>query len=273
MSDALLPELLTVESVRRQTADTFDVVLDARARGGFRFQPGQFNMLYAFGAGEVPISIAGDPQEPGRLLHTIRAVGRVTRKLAELAPGQAVGVRGPYGQAWPLGEARGGDLIVVAGGIGLAPLRPVVLAALAARAAFGRLILCYGARTPADLLYQDDLPAWEALGVEVSVIVDRGDPGWQGETGVVTKLLGRLRIEPERVSAMLCGPEVMMRFAARELERLGLARSRLWVSLERSMKCGTGLCGHCQLGPLLLCRDGAPVRYDRALGPMLVRSL
>jgi NAD(P)H-flavin reductase len=271
MSDAFSTAWLTVESVRYQTRDTFDIVL--RPPGGFRFEPGQFNMLYALGAGEVPISIAGDPARPSELFHTIRAVGRVTRKLGELEPGQALGVRGPYGRAWPIHEARGRDLVLVAGGIGLAPLRPVLLAALGERAAFGRIVLCYGARTPGDLLYGDELAGWRALGIEVAVIVDRGDPGWTGETGVVTKPLARLGLDPARSLALLCGPEIMMRFAGRELERQGLPREQIWVSLERSMKCGTGLCGHCQLGPLLLCRDGAPVRYDRALAPMLVREL
>jgi len=270
--DAMRPEPLRVARVAWETADTFTFELDPSPRGGFRFEPGQFNMLYAFGAGESAISIAGDPSRPDRLVHTVRAVGAVTRVLAGMRRGDFVGVRGPYGRGWPVGEAHGHDLLIVAGGIGLAPLRPVVLHALANKKSFKSVSLIYGARTPSDLLYKKEISRWsKALRVEVTV--DRGDPGWDGHTGVVTKLLAGVVRSPESTRVMSCGPEVMMRFVARELGALGVSEDRIAISTERNMKCGVGWCGHCQLGPYLLCRDGPTFSYDRVARLLTVREL
>jgi NAD(P)H-flavin reductase len=267
LPDAMRPELLRVKRVKWETADTFSVELDARARGGFSFEPGQFNMLYAFGAGESAISIAGDVAEPERLFHTVRAVGSVTRVLSRIKKGDMLGVRGPFGRGWPVREALGKDLLIVAGGIGLAPLRPVVLEALRRRSEFSSVSLIYGARTPADLLYAKELARW-ASRARVEVTVDRGDADWNGHTGVVTKFISGVVRSPATTIAMTCGPEVMMRFVARELVGLGVEESRIFVSTERNMKCGVALCGHCQLGPYLLCRDGPTFSYDR-IGPLL----
>jgi NAD(P)H-flavin reductase len=262
-------EPMRLTSVTRDTSDTYSFELDA----GFAFEPGQFNMLYAFGVGEVPISISGDPARPA-LVHTVRAVGAVTRALTRLGPGDELGVRGPYGTAWPVAAAEGGDLLVVAGGIGLAPLRPAVYRALARRAHFRRLWVVYGARTPSDLLYRDELAVWSARDdMECDVIVDRGDSDWNGHTGVVTKLVDELPLDPERTLAMLCGPEIMLRFAARSLLGRGVPASGIYLSAERNMKCGVGLCGHCQLGPLLLCKDGPVLSYARLAPWMSVREL
>jgi NAD(P)H-flavin reductase len=270
--DAMAPELFPVKRLTWETSDTFTCELDAAPRGGFRFEPGQFNMLYGFGVGESAISIAGDPARPERLVHTIRRVGAVTEVLARLKRGEALGVRGPFGRGWPLSAARGRHLLVVAGGIGLAPLRPVVLHALAHAADFASVTLVYGARTAADLLYVRELSRW-AKRLRVEVTVDRGDADWHGHTGVVTKLLASVVREPGATTAMMCGPELMMRFAARELGALGVAESDVVVSGERSMKCGVGLCGHCQLGPYLLCRDGPTFTYDRIAPLLTVREL
>jgi NAD(P)H-flavin reductase len=270
--DVMVPELLGVTRVSRETTDTFTLELDAAPRGGFSFEPGQFNMLYAFGAGESAISIAGSADRSDKVVHTIRAVGGVTRALGQLRKGAKVGVRGPFGKGWPLSEARGGDLLLVAGGIGLAPLRPVVLHALAHRDEFRSVAVVYGARTPDDLLYHRELPRWAKV-LRLDVTVDRGDHAWEGHTGVVTKLLHRAVSDPSRTTAMMCGPEVMMRFAARELALLGVAESKMFISMERNMKCGVGLCGHCQLGPFLICRDGPVVAYDRIARLLTVREL
>ena len=274
MSDALKLEPMEVLRMRHDTKDTFTFDLDARPRGGFRFAPGQFNMLYAFGLGEVPISISGDPLRPAVLTHTGRAVGPTTRALEKLRRGDSLGVRGPFGTPWPVDEAQGRDLILVAGGIGLAPLRPVIYSILSRRQVFGKVCIAYGARTPDDLLFGKEIAKWRGrIDIDLEVTVDRGDPKWRGHTGVVTKLLGRFSLAAENTVAMLCGPEVMMRFASRELEGLGVPSSRIYLSMERNMKCGVGSCGHCQLGPTFVCKDGPVYPLHKVAPLMNVREL
>jgi NAD(P)H-flavin reductase len=258
-----------VARARRETHDTVTLALTAADGRVPPFAPGQFNMLYAFGVGEVPISISGDPGAPDRLLHTIRAVGPVTRALCGLRAGGMLGVRGPFGAAWPIDAARGRDLVIVAGGIGLAPLRPALLAVASDRSAYERVTLVYGARTPDDLLYRGELSRWRSrLDLDVAVTVDRAIGAWHGHVGVVTTLLARAAFDPASAVAFLCGPEVMMRFAALELRRRGVADARLHVSLERNMRCGLGHCGHCQLGPFFVCKDGPVFRLE-AVRPWL----
>jgi NAD(P)H-flavin reductase len=260
---AARPPAFSVRRVLRETADTFTLFLEP-PEGGFPFAPGQFNMLYAFGVGEVPISISGDPADPTALVHTVRAVGAVTRALRKLRRGDPVGVRGPYGHPWPMEQAHGHDLVIVAGGIGLAPLRPALHHVLHHRGQYGRVVVLYGARTPRDLLYTRELRSWgSGFDLEVEVTVDRATAEWKGEVGVVTRLIGRSPLDAGNAMAFLCGPEVMMRFAIMELQRRGMADGALFVSVERNMKCGVGLCGHCQLGPAFVCRDGPVFRYDR----------
>jgi NAD(P)H-flavin reductase len=236
------------------------------------FRPGQFTMLYAFGVGEVPISISGNGGGPA-LVQTLRAVGAVTRALCDARPGATVGVRGPYGTDWDMPSAVGRDLVIVAGGIGLAPLRPVVLAALAARENYHRVVLLVGARTPRDLLFPGELETWRGHGVDIAVIVDQADAGWTGHVGLVTALVDRAVFDPASCVAFVCGPEVMMRFTARSLMRRGVAADRIRVSLERDMKCGIGLCGHCQFGPMLVCRDGPVVTYDAVADLVAIKEL
>jgi NAD(P)H-flavin reductase len=239
--DPMWPVPFRVRHVGRETADIFTLTLDPPG-GGFRFAPGQFNMLYAFGAGEVPISISGDPARTGELVHTIRAVGAVTRALQELKAGAWVGVRGPYGSPWPLEGAHGHDVVVVAGGIGLAPLRPAIHQLLSHRGLYGRVAILYGARTPRDILFAKELAAWRGrFDAQVEVTVDRADPAWQGGVGVVTKLLAHARFDAEATQALVCGPELMMRFAVAALAERGLSHAAIHVSMERNMKCGVGL--------------------------------
>ncbi len=244
---------------KRETADTFTLDLDVSS---FRFEPGQFNMLYVFGVGEVPISISGDPQSPGPLVHTIRAVGTVTRAIDRLRAGDTLGLRGPYGSPWPVAAAEGLDLLIVAGGLGIAPLRPVVYHAMANRDLFGRVILLLGARTPADLVFRKEIERW-ARRIDVRVTVDRAGPEWTGRVGVVPALLDGLTLDPSRTVAMICGPEVMMRVTVRALVDRGISHERIHVSLERNMKCAVGFCGHCQFGPTFVCKDGPVIRFDR----------
>lgn len=233
-------------------------------------QPGEFMMLYAFGVGEAAISVSGDPTvTDGSITHTIRAVGAVSRALHDAGPGTVVGVRGPFGTPWGLDEAAGRDLVMVAGGVGLCPLRPAVLGALAKRARYGKLMLVVGARSRADFVFAAQLEKWaEEPQIEMHLIVDAVTPGWTGEVGMVTAPLSRLELNADRTTAFLCGPEPMLRFGAEALLAKGLAAQHIRVSLERNMQCGVGWCGHCQLGPLLLCRDGPVVGYDVA-GPLL----
>jgi NAD(P)H-flavin reductase len=273
MTIADVPERFRVTSSRRETDDTWTLEMEPVERRELEFAPGQFTMLYSYGAGEVPISVSGDPSRPGTLVHTVRAVGTTSIAVCATQEGDELGVRGPFGRGWPLAEARGRDVAVVAGGVGLAPLRSVVYTALAERGDYGRLTLLYGSRTPDQLLYRDELSEWMEHGdLETGLIVDAADESWHGRVGVVPALIERAELDPETI-AMVCGPEVMMRFAVEALEAAGLAPERIFVSMERNMRCAVGHCGHCQWGPSFVCRDGPVYPWSEA-GPWFrVREL
>jgi NAD(P)H-flavin reductase len=265
--DPLVPDAWTVVARRRDLADTVTLHVAPGDGSAPAWTPGQFQMLYAFGVGEVPISIAGD-DGAGGLLHTIRDVGAVTRALAALEPGAMLGARGPFGSAWPLAAARGGDLVIAAGGIGLAPLRGAIEHTIAARDDFDRVTVLIGARRDDQLLYLDDYPRWRAARIAVEVTVDHAAHGWAGHVGVITPLVRLARFDPARTHALICGPEVMMRFVAHALVEAGIDAPRIHVSMERNMQCAIGHCGHCQLGPELLCRDGPVLPWAR-IEPLL----
>jgi anaerobic sulfite reductase subunit B len=269
--DPMLPVPFCLAARIQNTPDTATLLLEPIDGGVVGFRPGQFSMLYAFGVGEVPISISGATE--GRLSYTIRSVGGVTRALVGATEGQVLGVRGPFGIGWDLATAEGGDLVVIAGGIGLAPLRSAILQLIANRKNFGRVCLVYGARTPAEVLYPVELLGWEQAGIEVIVTVDRADQTWSGRVGLVTKPLASLSLDPIRTTALVCGPEVMMRHVADTLTDLGIPAPHIQLSLERTMRCGVGLCGHCQLRELLICVDGPVVGLDVAGGLLKVREL
>lgn len=263
-----------VAGKRQDTHDTWTLTLEPTGETLAPFAPGQFAMLYAFGAGEVPISISADLSGPGPLVHTVRAVGAVTETLCSLEQGAYVGVRGPFGTAWPIAEAEGRDVIIVAGGIGLAPLRPVIYHARANRERYGRVTLAYGGRSPEELLYVDQLREWGAsFDLDVDVTVDTAGSEWRGRVGVVTTLISRADFDPANVAAFVCGPEVMMRFVAAELRSAEVPDESIHVSMERSMKCAVGHCGHCQLRELFICKDGPVFTYGRVEPLMKVRSL
>jgi len=274
-ADPMRPRPYRVQKIERDTSDTFTMHLVPEVgQAAFPFRPGQFNMLYAPGVGEVPISISGDPSLPQVLVHTTRAVGAVTKALGRLEKGGALGVRGPFGTSWPVEESEGSDVVFVAGGIGLAPLRPALHHVLEHRNRYGRVVLLYGTRTPEDILYEKQLRKWRAeLDLDVHVTVDRATRNWRGNVGVVTTLIPRVPFEARQTVALVCGPEVMMRFTVMELERRGVAEDRIHVSLERNMKCAVGLCGHCQLGPLFVCRDGPVFPYARVRDLVSVREV
>ena len=268
--DPMMPAIYTVRQVSKETQDTFTLTLGPEnGSGNGSFQPGQFSMLWVFGVGELPISISGDPSLHGKLVYTVRSVGEATHSLVSRKVGDGVGVRGPFGTGWPVQASRGRDVVVVAGGIGLAPLRPVIYEVLNNRSEYGRLVVLYGSRSPQDLLYRKELTGWaRQRETQVLTTVDYGGLSWRGHVGVVTTLFKYARLQPQRSVAMVCGPEIMMRFVARELQAHGFARNDIYLSMERNMKCAVGFCGHCQWGQHFICKDGPVFRYDQ-IRPML----
>ncbi len=274
-SDVMMVRPFKIRRMIKETDDTFSLELGPRdGTRGFSFEPGQFNMLNVFGIGEVPISISGDPTKTDELLHTTRAVGTVTKAMKKLKVGDTIGIRGPYGKSWPVREVEGYDVVVVAGGIGLAPLRPVIYYLLANREKYGKIVLLYGTRTPEEILFRKDLEKWRArFDLETFMTVDRATGDWRGNVGVVTTLIGRAPFDHLNSAAMICGPEIMMRFTVLELQKRGLVDDKIFVSMERNMKCGVGLCGHCQLGASFVCKDGPVYRYDQIRGIFTKREL
>lgn len=266
----MVPVSYRVARRRRETHDTWTLELEPAGDAALApFAPGQFAMLYAFGKGEVPISVSALP-----LVHTIRAVGVVSAALCDTRRGDVLGVRGPFGTAWPVEAAEGADVVVMAGGIGLAPLRPAIDHLLDNRERYGRVVVLYGGRSPQELLYTAELERWRGrFDVEVHVAVDQAAAGWYGRVGVVTTLVPRADFDPGHTVAMICGPEVMMRFAVAALQERGVPAEVIFVSLERSMKCAIRLCGHCQLGPEFICHDGPVFPWDRVEPLLRVREL
>jgi NAD(P)H-flavin reductase len=269
-TDIMAPLPYRVRRTFQETADTFTMELEpANGHASMTFAAGQFNMLYAFGVGEVPISISGDPTRPQPLVHTTRTVGTVTQALKKLKKGDLVGVRGPFGSAWPMEEAKGKDVVIVCGGIGLPPLRGAIYQILENRDQYGKFVLLYGARTPQDILFPAELEQWRGrFDMDVAITVDRATGDWRGNVGVVTRLIPQANFDPQNTVAMIVGPEIMMRYTIMELQKRGIPEAQIYVSMERNMKCGVGLCGHCQCGPTFICKDG-PVYTHAAIGDWL----
>ena len=268
----VVPTPVRVSRVRREMAGV--TTLELTPVSAFGFVPGQFNMLYMFGLGEVAISLSGDPAEESRIVHTMRAVGAVSQAIARLRRNDAIGVRGPYGSSWPVLDSEGSDVVIVAGGLGLAPLRPVIYRVFAHRERYGRVVVLYGARGPVDILYRRELDAWRRrLDVDITVTVDHAAADWWGDVGVVPALIARAPIDPDHTVAMVCGPEIMMRFTIDALRQRGLGIDRIFLSMERNMKCAIGFCGHCQFGPVFVCRDGPVFRFDRLASFFNIREI
>ena len=262
MKDPLLPTLCEIQTIQADSQDVFTLALTPPPQYQ-NFESGQFNMLYIPGAGEAAISISGDPNDTSRLVHTIRSVGNVTQLLQNQQVKDRIGVRGPYGRGWPVTRAEGKDLILVAGGIGLAPLRPVLYSVMSRREEFGRVVLFYGARRPDDLLFSEQLWQWKQQGVlELFVSVDTTNEEWRGDVGVITEFIPRANLVPAKTIAMVCGPEIMIRFSVNQLRECGMVAEDIYVSLERNMKCAIGHCGHCQLGPHFICKNGPVFDYQ-----------
>jgi NAD(P)H-flavin reductase len=266
-----LPYVVTKHTAEAPLTATLD--LQAATGDGMAFQAGQFTMIGRPGHAEVPISISGDPADSTTLVHTVRAVGDASRALVNARVGDTVLVRGPYGRGWDVADAQGNDVLILAGGIGLAPLRPAILEVLAHRERYGRVIVVYGSRSPDQLLYPEQLEHWRGrFDVEVRVTVDAAEAGWRGPVGVVTTVLPP-DLDPEHTMAFVCGPEIMMRLSADVLVDRGLPPGQVRVSMERNMKCGIGLCGHCQLRELFICTDGPVFGYQRVRDLLLGRGL
>ena len=254
---------------------TYRLTLDGDTDpAAYSFIPGQFNMLYLPGVGESAISMSGDPTRSDGWTHTVRVAGNVTKTLAGLKRGDTLGLRGPFGAGWPVEELAGVNLIIVAGGLGMAPVRSLIYHVVHHRNRYGHVWLICGARTPEALLYRREYELWRQHGIDVHETVDRATAGWTGQIGVVTTLIDRLRLpHPKQTQLVACGPEVMMKYAAASGVRLGIAVERTWLSLERNMQCATGLCGHCQLGPEFICKDGPVLRYDHIRPYLFVEQL
>jgi len=271
--DPMVPRVARVLRRRRDGPQVFTLDIEPEEAAP-AFAPGQFNMLTAFGVGEVPISLSGDPAELGYLVHTIRAVGPVSVALTRLGPGDVLGLRGPFGMGWPMLEAAGRDVVIVAGGLGLAPLRSALYRLFAERARYGKIVLLYGTRGPSDILFRREIESWRRrLDIEIEVTVDHAGSDWRGHVGVVTTLIARADFDPLHAIALVCGPEVMMRFAIAALGEAGLADDAIYLSMERNMKCAVVFCGHCQFGTVFICRDGPVFRYDRVRSLLALKEI
>jgi len=268
--DPMLPVLYRIHGVKQETDDTFTLELSpTHSNGEAAFAPGQFNMLYVFGVGEVPISISSDPAKAPAIQHTTRVVGTVTKAMRRLKRGDMLAIRGPFGTQWPVAEAEGKDVVIAAGGIGLAPLRPALYSLMRRREKYRKIVLLYGTRTPEDILYRKELEQWRGkFDLEIQVTVDRAASSWRGNVGVVTTMIPRAPFDPTNTLVMVCGPEVMMRFTAQEVLKRGVPANRVYLSMERNMKCGIGLCGHCQYRGYFVCKDGPVMRFDE-IGSLL----
>lgn len=262
--DSFLPHPTRIAAIKEEAyaIATYTLVFEDEALGRqYQFKPGQFNMLCLPGIGECAISISSDPETPLALAHTIRYAGNVTRAISRLKVGDVIGLRGPFGSAWPLKRLQGSDVYIVTGGIGLAPLRPILYSIMRHRPDFGRVVLLYGARTPADMLYTDEFEAWREHNIQIHATVDRADASWRGQVGVVPMLFYHLRLDPKTTTILACGPEIMMRFAIYEALARRIPKEKIYISLERNMRCALGFCGHCQFGPTFICKDGPVLTY------------
>ncbi|KZL16273.1 Anaerobic sulfite reductase subunit B [Pseudovibrio axinellae] len=271
----MLPQPFRVMDTREEISGCMTLrVVPVNNAGNTVYEPGQFYMVYFFGRGEVPISVSGDPRKTGELTFTIMDVGSVTHAIYSIKAGDTIGLRGPFGSAWPIGPLKGRDVIVVAGGLGLAPLRPALYHMLNNRNDYGELLLAYGARKPETILFEEELNSWrEKAPIDVDVNVNAAGRDWLGKVGVVTDLLKDRSIDPVNTSAVMCGPEIMMRFSAYALLNMGVAADKIYLSMERNMKCAIRLCGRCQYGPFFICHDGPVFSFDRIEHLLKIREV
>lgn len=264
--DLYVPEIAIVDEIVDETPDTKTFKLrleDKEFAKSFSWEPGQFVQLTVFGAGEAPIGFASSPLEKSFFELTIVKRGGVTKAMHLVGKGDRVGIRGPLGNCWPLEDAKGMDILIVGGGVGLAPLRPAILQMLANRRDYGEMWLLYGARTPADRNFKYDLEKWKGRGdLHLLQSVDLGDETWKDNVGVVTTLFDKIKIDPAKTVAFTCGPPIMIKFATIDLLKMGFSKDRIVTSLERYMKCGVGKCGHCCINHVYICTEGPVMTYE-----------
>jgi len=267
MNDVLLPDVASLTGLCDETPDTRTFRLrfrDLNRGQGFHFLPGQFIELSVFGYGEAPFCIASSPTRPEALEMTVRRTGQLTDALHQLGEGDEVGLRGPFGNGFNLEEAQGKDLLFVAGGIGLPPLRSLIWNVLDQRSRFGKVTILYGARTPTDLVYKRELGEWgKRSDVEFFVTVDTAQPGWTGTVGVVPTLFSKVTLHPDSTLAYVCGPPIMIEVVIKDLLARGFRQDSIISTLERMMQCGIGKCNHCAIGHRYVCRDGPVFNYGQ----------
>lgn len=268
MSDNIyFPSLVTIGEVRPETPDisTFVVAFDdPQLRESFTYRPGQFAELSVFGVGECPIGIASSPTWKGCLEFCVRAVGTVTNAIHDLDVGDKMGLRGPLGNSWPTKEVEGKNLLFIGGGIGLPPLRSLIHYVLDNRERYGAVEIIYGARSPQDLVYKQELNQWdERPDVDVHVTVDVGDETWEGPVGFVPPFLSEINPSPQNKVTFTCGPPIMIKLVVEALEEMGYADADIVTTLEMKMKCGVGKCGRCNIGDMYICRDGPVFTFDQ----------
>jgi NAD(P)H-flavin reductase len=276
LTDPFLPQLYRVTRAAPEIPDV--VTIDIEPVSGRRpsYGAGQFNMLYAFGVGEVAISMSGDPADESRFVHTIRDVGKTSSALTRLKEGDVIGVRGPFGTGWPVHEAEGLDVVMVSSGLGIAPLRPAIYHVLANRDRYGRVSILLGFHSPEDLLFRQEFEQWrQRLDIDLLVTVNHADRSWRGNVGGVQALqfIKRANFDPGETIAMVCGTETKMRYMATSLRDAGVPENRIYFSMERNMKCALGLCGRCQFGPEFTCKDGPVLRFDRISHILAIREI
>ncbi len=261
-----IPKLARIRDIRPEVSGiaSYEVQFaDERLAETFRFQPGQFNMLHLPGFGEAAISISSDAEQHASLWHTVRVAGNLTQALSRMKTGHSLGIRGPFGSSWPTEACQDNDVVIACGGVGLAPLRPMIYHIMNHRDRYGRVFLLYGARSPHDLLYTSEYEAWREADIEVEVTVDLGNAKWEGHIGVVPMLFYRLRLDAPRTHVLTCGPEIMMRYVIFEALARRVEPANIHLSMERNMNCALGFCGHCQLGPVFVCKDGPIFSYEQ----------
>jgi NAD(P)H-flavin reductase len=262
-ADPMVPMPFRITRVIREIPGVYTWHLKPLDGKPFHYRPGQFNMVYQFGVGEIPVSISGDCREPDTLVHTIRAVGPVTNAMQQLRAGTVVGIRGPFGRPWPIDEVVGSDIVFVTSTIGLAPLRGLIYEVLHRREDFGKVIICYGTRGTDDIMYEEDLHRWRArFDTNVHLTVHSAPSGYRGRVGSVASAIRAARPDWAATTAFVCRSEALTRQAVDTLGELGVTKDRVWVTLERNMQCAIGLCGHCQIGTTFVCKDGPVYRYD-----------
>lgn len=272
MINPYTPENAVIRDIKRQTYDTKTYTLsfeNEQKRRGFSFKPGQFIMVSLLGIGEAAFSPCSDPAERENFEITVRAVGNVTETLDRLNVGDVVGVRGPYGTCWPLKEAKNKNILTIAGGLGINPIRPVLTYVAANRDDYGDVEILYGAKTPDDLFFTYEFDDWRRMKntrLLLTVNMVPKESTWKNNVGVVTTLFEKMRASPDNTVALTCGPEIMMRFVVKGLIYRGFTSGQIFVSLERRIKCGIGICGHCQLGTKFVCKEGPVFRYADVKG-------